>query len=79
MAKDYSVLPSQLFSISDEHDAYRINRAVWTFGSGLESDLDSVTETDQRKKKRELLRIFEKWIPEAATPLEKKYKDPAAR
>ena len=79
MAKTFHQKPSSFFRVEDEYDAYRIDRAVWTFGDGLEEEMNKVDEDDQNKRRRAIERIFEKWIPEAAIPVEKRFADPAAR
>jgi len=84
MAKEYHCLPSDLYFIHDEFTAWSFNRAVYTFGSELEADLDAsekgAKSTAQARRKRQM--CMDKWMrtgidPEAQPP--RKFADPAAR
>lgn len=79
MAEKFRQLPSTILRVENDLEAFRIDRAVWLFGSQLQHDLDSVTSTDPAKAEWERKRIIGKWIPEAATPVEKLFRDPAKR
>lgn len=77
MAKEFRQTPSSILRIDDDYDAFKVDRSVWIFGSSLQSELNSIDEQDPQKRMRIAKSILEKWIPEANTPVEKKYRDPA--
>ena len=71
-AKAWKKLPSELLHLGpdgDFLDAYAIDQAVWSFGNALEVALQSAEDSKktERAKKSARTRVFQQWIPEAAT------------
>lgn len=77
MAKTYKTRPSELLDLEDPHDAFRLDRAVWFFGSSLSAELQSVKGKTDREIERRQDRILQKWIPQ--TTAAKKFKEPPVR
>lgn len=68
-AKAFSCKPSDLMGVTDQPTAYYLDRAVFTFGSALEAELEKAGQQGKgRNKKSESQiamaksRILAKWI-----------------
>lgn len=68
MAKTFQCLPSELIHIEDPLDAFRFDRAVWTFGTALTAELNNCKGKTDKEIERKQERILRKWIPESAGP-----------
>lgn len=77
MSKTMSCRPSTLLSIDDQLAAFCFDRAVFSFGTALKSELDSVKGKTEKEIENAQERVIRKWIPDL--PTSKKYADPAAR
>lgn len=78
MAQTFRCLPSDLLHIEDPYDAFRLDRAVWLFGTTLKAELESQKGKNEKEIERKQDRVLKKWIPElAASPT--KYRDPGKR
>lgn len=77
MAKEFQARPSELYGIHDDYDAFCFDRAVYTFGTYVESEVEKAGEQgktkDQRKKNAEA-----KLKALLSGKKEKQYADPAA-
>ncbi len=73
--------PSDLLRLSDGVLAYYFDRAVWTFGSAIQSEMD---EAERKSKSSKSLparqrMILNKWVPPPGGATAKgRFKDPAA-
>lgn len=77
MSKAVHRSPSDLMDIEDDPlAAFCFDRAVWTFGSALQGELNSIDETDKHKVERARDNIFRRWLPDS--PDSKKFADPAS-
>lgn len=52
-AKKFSCKPSELLGIESQPQAFYFNRAVFTFGTALEAELERAGQTRGKKKKNE--------------------------
>lgn len=73
MAKTYRTRPSEMFQIADGYTALCFDRAVFSFGSALESELESIEGKNEKETARKRERTLHKWLD---IPL--KYRNPAA-
>ena len=71
--------PSDLLHISGTVRRYCLDRAVWMFGSTLDSELERAIDSCKNEKEMERARnrVFDRWFPEhkMAPAI---FKDPAA-
>lgn len=65
MSKAYSSRPSELLGIEDPFDAYKLDRAVWHFGTELSAELNKVEGKTDKDIRRKQERILKKWIPQS--------------
>jgi hypothetical protein len=76
MSKAVFRSPSDLLDIEDDPLAsFCLDRAVWTFGSSLQGELNSIEDTDKNKIERARDNIFRRWLPDS--PQSKAFADPA--
>lgn len=80
-SKTYKTKPSELMHIEDEVTAYYLDRAVFTFGTALEAELDKAGQTKGKQKKSQTQvqmakqMVLNRWLSD---PGEQKFADPAA-
>ena len=81
MAKAFRARPSELLGVEDDFDAFRLDRAVYRFGTHVDAALDKVTGNNENEIKQKRLRVVAKYFPkaQAASGSTKKFADPAAR
>lgn len=81
MAKAFRARPSELLGITQDFDAFRLDRAVYRFGKHVDAELDKVTGKNDNEIKQKRLRVVAKYFPkaQAASGSKKKFADPAAR
>ena len=78
MAKMTSSRPSELLGIEDDPlAAYCWDRAVFTFGSALQGELNRIEAKNQQEAERKQDDILRRWLPDSAVA--KTFADPAAR
>jgi hypothetical protein len=75
LAKGLGVRPSELYGIHDEVSAYCFDRAVYTFGSQCEADIEKARAKAKNDKAAQAAaqRALDKWLGI------QHFKDPAAR
>jgi len=84
MARAYRVRPSELLGLADEAQAFSFDRAVWTFATAVEADMEAA-EKRLPKSASEALRsstrqrVWDSYmgINTATTP--GRYADPASK
>lgn len=63
MSRSMSCRPSQLLGIENSYDAYCYDEAVWTFGAGVEADVESIEnknpKTQDAKRRQRLLYLLD--------------------
>lgn len=64
LSKTYRCRPSELYGIHHPVQAFFFDRAVWLFGTSLESDLEKSTEKVKKPKQAEQarMRVLQKWL-----------------
>lgn len=65
LSKHYRCRASELLAIEDPLVAYQLDRAVYFFGSALQSELDAVEGENKQDIERKRLRVISKWLPKA--------------
>lgn len=83
MSKAYSCRPSELLAVRHDLEAFRLDRAVYRFGTHVDAELDKVSGKNDNEIKTKRLRVVEKYFPKAqaasASGTKKKFADPASR
>jgi hypothetical protein len=75
MSKSYRCRPSDLLDLEDPFDAFRLDRAVWTFGTELTAELNKVEGKNDKEIRKKQERILKRWIPEA-NQMPTKFREP---
>lgn len=72
------VRPSEMLFISDRLAAYCLDRAVWLFGSTLDTELEGCTTKCKTEKDmiRARQRVMDRWFPEQKFA-KGRFRDPA--
>jgi hypothetical protein len=74
------VTPSQLLHLKHPILAYYFDRAVWMFGSAVQTELDEVEAKSKNPKSVPSAKrmVLNKWIPAPiGAPVRGRYRDPA--
>lgn len=79
LAKAYHQLPSTIYFIKDEVEAFTFNRAVYDFGSFIAGKLEEVEGKDKKEIERKRLRVIHKYFPKAQASPASQFSDPARR
>lgn len=82
MAKAFHCRPSELIGVKEDFDAFRLDRAVYRFGSHVAGELDKVTGRNDNEIKQKRLRVVARYFPKAQAAsgsAKKGFADPAAR
>lgn len=83
MAKAFSCRPSEILAIQSDLEAFRLDRAVYRFGTHVDAALDKVSGKSDSEIKTKRLRVIESYFPKAqnasASGKKKKFADPASR
>lgn len=83
--KHYGCRASELLLIDHPVAAYFFDRAVYTFGSTLAAELESIKGKDEKEIEGKRLRVIERWLPKAVdatgkpAPAKARFADPASR
>jgi hypothetical protein len=64
LSKTYNARPSELYGISHPVQQFFFDRAVYVFGTTLESDLEKAGEKAKKPKQAEQarMRVLQKWL-----------------
>lgn len=64
LSKAYVVRPSELYGMTHPVQAFFFDRAVWVFGTTLESDLEKAGAKAKKPKQAEQarMRVLQKWL-----------------
>lgn len=77
LSKAYQVRPSEFYGIHDEFEAWCFDRAVFLFGSSLDSELreaaDGAKNKNQSRQRQQ--RVLDRWLRDEDQP--RQFKDPA--
>lgn len=57
MAREFRTRPSALLGVADSYHAFSLDRAVWTFGTAVEADMEAA-EKHLPKKASESMRAL---------------------
>lgn len=76
------IRPSEYMGILDEWSAYCFDRAIFSFGTALQNELDSQKvegkDKDGKKLQAKRQRLLDKWIPDL-NGNKPKFRDPGKR
>lgn len=78
ISKSFSALPSVVYKIHDDADAFAFDRAVHLFGSTLQGKLDAVEGKNSKEVQKKREGVLNKYLG-SATPDSKKFADPGQR
>lgn len=74
MATTYQIRPSDLVGLSNDWEAFCLDRAVFLFGTALSNDLEGQEGKNKKDVKRKREQVLERWFPEARK--KKKFRSP---
>lgn len=80
MSSKFGCRPSDLYGVHDEVAALYFDRAVFTFGTSVEADIQNAAETAKNDKqaRASAMRVLHKWLDQDKT-MKGRYRDPGAR
>lgn len=81
LAKTYKARPSDLVDVSDKLNAFYLDRAVFMFGTHVESEMEKAASDakDQQTSIRKRQAVLDKYLGTEKKPVRKRYADPARK
>lgn len=68
MSQDYQATPAEIMGVSDPLAAVYFNRAVYAFGSRLESELARIDNSNKSEPRKAMMRnmVYTRWLGDSA-------------
>jgi hypothetical protein len=82
MSKEWHKTPAELYFIHDEFKAWCFNRAVYTFGSAMQEDLETTGTKSKNEgtRRRQKQMAFNKWMYAGLSEVpQRRFADPMAK